>query len=216
MNRNRKIVAVSILAIAVLVVTAGWSVLAGAAWPPEPYQSCSLTGTWTVTSPQFGPGEFDIASYGPEDPKTGRVAGILQILGGDPTVSGLAPDGKWISPMYVTSVRTGPDTFQETSVFYLTNDARPRAAVTWILVVNVADKATDPDTLEWNGTYSVYSAVEHPGHMLGDLPDQDKNNDGVPDEGQQPIVCMPINGVCHRIGLMPLCEPTPMPSPPQQ
>jgi hypothetical protein len=211
MNRKRNITILSALGILALVLTTGWSVLAGDGWPPETYQSFSLTGTWTVTSPQFGPGEFDIASYGPEDPKTGRVSCILQTLGADPTVGGLAPDGKWISPMYVTAVRTGPDTFQETGIFYLTDDAKPRAAVAWILVVNLGDKGTDPDTLEWNGTVSIYSAMEHPGHMFGDLPDQDQDNDGLPDEGQQPILCMPTNGICHRIGLLPPCEPAPMP-----
>ena len=211
MNRKRKIVVVVAIGITALVLTTGWSVLAADGWPPEPYRICSLTGTWTIASPQFGPGEFGIGSYGPEDPTTGRVAGIVQSLGGDPSFDGLFPDGEWISPQYVTLVRTGDDTFQKTGIFYVTNNTKPRAAVTWISVLNLAAKVTDPDTYEWNGTLSVYSAVAHPGHMFGNLPDQDVNNDGLPDEGQQPIVCMPMNGVCHRIGLLPPCEPTPMP-----
>ncbi|OHB74888.1 MAG: hypothetical protein A2Z25_10720 [Planctomycetes bacterium RBG_16_55_9] len=211
MNRKRKIIVVSAIGILALVLTTAWSVLAGAAWPPEPYQPCSLTGMWTVTSPQFGPGEFGVASYGTEDPTTGRVAGIVQSLGADPSFGGLAPDSEWMLPQYVTFVRTGHDTFQKTGIFYATNSAKPRAAVAWIFVLNLAAKFTDPDIYEWNGTLSVYSAVEHPGHVFGNLPDQDQDGDGLPDEGQQPILCMPMNGVCHRIGLLPPCEPTPIP-----
>jgi len=211
MNRKRNIIILSAIGILALVLTTGWSVLAGDAWPPEPYQPYSTAGTWTVTSPQFGPGEFGVASYGTEDPTTGRVAGIVQGLGADPSLGGLAPDGESMSPQYVTFVRTGHDTFQKTGIFYAMNSAKPRAVVTWIFVLNVAAKFTDPDTYEWDGTLSIYSAVEHPGHMFGDLPDQDQDNDGLPDEGQQPILCMPMNGICHRIGLLPPCEPTPMP-----
>jgi len=215
MNRKRKIVVVSAIGILGLVLTTGWSVLAGAAWPLEPYQMYSPTGTWTVTSPQFAPGLFGIASYGAEDPMSGRVSGIVQVPGYDPNLGGLAPDGESISPQYVTFVRTANDTFQKTGVFYIVRSAKPHV-VAWILVLNLAASFTDPDTYEWDGTLSIYSSVEHPGHMFGDLPDQDQDNDGLPDEGQQPILCMPMNGICHRIGLLPPCEPTPMPGPPQQ
>jgi hypothetical protein len=211
MNRNRKIVVVSAMCIVALVLATAWTVLAQGDWPPAAYQDCSLTGTWTVTSPQFGPGEFGIASYGPEDPRTGRVAGIVQSLGADPSLGGLAPDGEWVSPQYVTLLRTGPDTFQKTGIFYVMNGATPPAMAAWIFVLNLTAKTTGPDSYEWSGTMSIYSAVAHPGHQFGDLPDQDLDNDGLPDEGQPPILCMPMNGVCHRVDLLPPCEPTPMP-----
>jgi hypothetical protein len=74
----------------------------------------------------------------------------------------------------------------------------------------------DADTFSFEGTISFYSAIEHPRHILGNLPDQDANKDGLPDDGQEPVFYMPLNGICHRINLIPPCEPAPMPSPPQQ
>ena len=210
MNREKKLLAVSAAAILSLVLVASWTVLAGDGWPPEAYEVYSPAGAWTITSPGFGPEEFGVASYGAEDPTTGRVSGIVQTTGGDPTANGLMPDGESVTPQYVTFVRTGSDTFQKTGVFYVTRSAKP-AIATWILILNATAKFTDGDTYEWDGTVSIYSAVEHPGHMFGNLPDQDRDNNGLPDEGQPPILCMPMNGVCHRIGVLPPCEPTAMP-----
>ena len=91
----------------------------------------------------------------------------------------------------------------------------PCDIVTWIWVMNETDKWTDADTIKCEGTLSIYSAIEHPGHMLGDLPDQDLNDDGLPDEGQKPVFCVPFTGLLRRINLMPPCTPTPMPGPGQ-
>jgi hypothetical protein len=215
MNRKKRVLAVSAAAVLVLVLAAGWTVLAGDDWPPEVYQVSSPTGTWTVTSPQFALGRFGIASYGAEDLRTGRLSGVVELPGDDPTLDGLAPDGESVSPQYVTFVRTGGDTFQKTGIWYIVGSAEPKVPA-WILVLNVAARFTDPDTYEWEGTLSIYSAVAHPGHQLGHLPDQDMDNDGLPDEGQPPILCMPMNGVCHRVGLLPPCEATAIPGPPQQ
>ncbi len=51
---------------------------------------------------------------------------------------------------------------------------------------------------------------------LGDLPDQDLNDDGLPDEGREPVFCIPFTALLRRINLMPPCTPTPMPGPGQQ
>jgi hypothetical protein len=50
MNRKRKIIVVSATGILALVLTTGWSVLAGDEWPPEPYQAYSSAGAWTCAS----------------------------------------------------------------------------------------------------------------------------------------------------------------------
>jgi hypothetical protein len=62
MNANRKIVVVTALGIVALVMTTGWSVLAGDEWPPEPYEVYWLAGQWT--SPENPNTLFRI---GPED-----------------------------------------------------------------------------------------------------------------------------------------------------
>lgn len=51
---------------------------------------------------------------------------------------------------------------------------------------------------------SIYSAVEYPGHAFGDIPDQDKDGDGLPDEGEDGVLCIQFIGVGKRLQLMPL------------
>ena len=211
MSRKRKIVVASAISIAALVLTSGWSVLAGDGWSPEPWQVYSPTGAWIVTCAQFAPGEIAASTIGPEDPRTGRYSWTVRHINGDPTLNGLCADADGVSEWFGTALRTGPAQSQATGIMYLTKKNQPRDIVTWIVVTNRVEKWVDADTFDYEATLSLYSAIEHPGHLFGNLPDQDKNNDGWPDEGQQPILCMPISGTCHRIGLMPPCEPTPMP-----
>jgi hypothetical protein len=210
MNGNRKIVVVSTVGIVALVLTTGWSVLAGDAWPPEPWQVNTMEGVWSVVD-NAAPGEFTIVVLGAEDPRTGTSSALLDTIGHDWTGNGLFADIESHTPWYGTRVRTGKDIVQGTSVIYFMKDTKPRPTVTWFAVYNETCTLTDPDTAEASGMLSIYSAVEHPGHKLGNLPNQDKNKDGLPDAGEKPILCIPRHGIAHRIGLLPPCELAPKP-----
>ena len=185
-----------------LLLTIAWSAIAGNGWPPEPWQVCSLEGAWNIVSPDLAPGEILVGLYGAEDPKTGRASFLGRHANGDVSLGGMFPDAESGTSWFGTSIRTLPDTTQLTAVAYAMQDVKPRAVVTWIWVLNHTTTAIDADSSEWNGAISIYSA---------NLPDQDKDDDGRPDEGEEPILCIPVSGTAHRLGPMPPCEPTPMP-----
>lgn len=57
----------------------------------------------------------------------------------------------------------------------------------------------DPDTLQGQGTGSYY------------LPEQDADRNGFPDEGQEPVACIPWTWTGKRLTQLPGCTAPPMP-----
>jgi hypothetical protein len=224
MNRKKRILVLSAAAVMAVALTTGWTVpfaalrasFAGDGWPPQQMEVYSTAGAWSITSPQWPSGVVGTLVLSPEDPRTGRYSWVGGPVNMDPTLNGLFPDAEAMSQWSGTGVRTASDECQVTGILYATKKNQPCDIVTWIWVSSETNKWIDADTLSCEGTCSYYSAVEHPGHMLGDLPDQDLNDDGLPDEGQEPVFCVPYTGLLRRINLMPPCTPTPMPGPGQQ
>jgi len=177
MNRNRKIVVVSALGIVALGLTAGWSVLAGAAWPPEPYQAYSPAGAWTKID---GSGDICIYTISPEDPLSGTTSGTVVEVTMDPTLGGALPEATSLSPGFFTGIRTGSDTFQVKEVCYVKKDGKPKPTILSLLVLDTAMTFTAPDTMDYEGTVSIYS------------PAADKDADGLPDADAKPLMVVPV------------------------
>jgi hypothetical protein len=166
MNRNRKIVVVSALSIVALGLTAGW--LAGDGWPPEPYQVSSMAGVWTVL------GGNTIITVSPEDPKSGTGFVYSTHINADPTAGGAVPDATAEAPCIFKYVRTGPNSWRGKGVTYFTKDTKPQPTVLFLAVIDATITMTAPDKVEWARTNSSY------------LGSQDKDLDGLPDEGEKP------------------------------
>jgi hypothetical protein len=174
MNRNRKIVVVSVLALVALAVTTGWSVLAPAAWPPQPYKANSLAGLWTSTM-----GYDILMMFGPEDQSGVGVCEAVH-LSMDPTLGGMIAGATTDTPMYFKYVRTGSDTWQLKGLVYFKDSAKPKPNVLAICVFDdTTIRMTAPGEFELIMTRSLY------------LGSQDKDLDGVPDPGQKPVAVLP-------------------------
>ncbi len=169
MNRKRNITILSAIGILALMLTTGWSVLAGDDWPPEPYEVYWMAGQWT--SPE---NTNTLLRVGPEDQFGTGLAESIK-LSFDPTQGGMFPTATAATPVYQRYVRTGPNTWQLRGLIYFTDDAKPAPT---ILVIVVADKTatmTAPGELEVTETATSY------------LGSQDKDHDGVPDPDETPV-----------------------------
>jgi hypothetical protein len=178
MNRKRNIVIVSALGIVALMLIAGWDVLADAAWPPEPMAVYSLAGAWIQTIDQDPPDAIDTVTISPEDPISGKgfcIATDVNFDFSDPEVDNFTP---WFG----SYIRTGPNTWQNRWVAYARKDTKPKSTVTLILILEGTWTMISPDRVELAATALIYG------------PEQDSDGDGLPDEGQQPKVMMPITG----------------------
>lgn len=200
------------IGLGVLVMTTAWSVGGDIeeTWPPEPYGIWPGDGMWILTSPQL-PGEVCTVHVIPDVRQSGVHSHVSEWV--NPTVNllGLFPDAEKSPPYVGTIVRTGENTYSFTSMSHLMKAAEPFDSITWISIPSGTIEMVGPDTFNMSCVISFYSAIEHPGHALGDLPDQDKDGDGFPDEGEEAILCIPLTGVGKRVTLMPPGEPSPLP-----
>jgi len=182
MNKKRNIVMILTLGIVALMLTTGWNVLAQAAWPPDSMSVYSLAGAWLQTVDTDPTDAIDIVTISPEDPRSGKGFCIATDINPDFTANGLWPDAESWTPWNGAYVRTGSDTWQVKCVSYVRKDTKPKPTVLHILILEGTWTMTAPDTVEFIGDVSIYDA------------DQDGDDDGLPDEGQQPKMAMPVTG----------------------
>ena len=182
MKAKRKVVLVSLTSLTVLLLTSAWSVLTGAAWPPEPMPVYSMAGAWLHTGDLELPGEIDVVTISPEDPRNGKGFIAQTDVNPDFTSGGQMAEAESWTPWIGTYVRTGVNTWQVKSVCYVRKDTKPRPTVLFILLGEGTWTMTAPDAIESVATLAVYT------------PDQDMDGDGLPDEGQQPLMSVPSTG----------------------
>lgn len=177
MNRNGKIVVAAVLGIMALAVTAGWSVLAGETWPPEPYQEFSPAGAWSYSD---GSGDVVILTLSPVDLKSGTGSGLTTPVTMDPTLGGAMPEATSLSHGFGTVVKIGPNTYRTRGINYAIKDGKPKPTVLGMMVWEGTATLTAPDAvdLSWD-TYLIYSAAA------------DRDHDGLPDADEQPLVSLP-------------------------
>jgi hypothetical protein len=176
MNGKRKIVVAAALGIVALAV-AGWSMLAGAAWPPEPYQEFSPAGAWSY---QDGSGAVVILTLSPVDPATGTGCGTTTPVTMDPTLGGAIPQATSLSHGFGTIVKIGPNTYRTRGINYVLKDGKPKPTILGMMVWEGTATLTAPDTVDisWD-KYLIYSAAA------------DKDGDGLPDADETPLVSLP-------------------------
>ena len=167
-----------------------------------------------MTSPQL-PGEVCTVQLTAEARQSGVYSTVSEWVNPTGNLLGLFPDADKSPPYVGKSVRTGENTYSFTIMSHLMKDADPFDTITWISVPSGTVEMVGPDTFEMSCVISFYSAVEHPGHELGDLPDQDKDGDGFPDEGEEAVFGIPLTGASRRVLLVSPDEPPPLPELPQ-
>ena len=213
--KNMQIVAA--IGLGALILTMAWTVCAdnvriGAAG--DDYEKSILrgsglewspVGTWVVTVPTPMGNETMLHMVHAQDLTGTRYGGMMWEVTENPTTFGTFPDVESGSCWPSQTVRTGLDSFESTFVTYgIKKGEGPVAQLVNIGICNASWRLTGPNTNEGECTVAFY------------LAEQDINGDGFPDEGQEPVVCMPFAYTSRRLTMMPGCVPTPMPEQPTE
>jgi len=187
-----------------------WTVFAGnggseqnAVWPPD--LGPRLDGAWIVEAPSpLGGKIFHTSFLTAQDADGLRYTVVMEHSECSPTVWGAFPEATKKTDMMGMEVKTGPTTSKGTMIGYGVEAGELEEEVVYIEVCSYEATVIDENTLTYTATQSFY------------LPEQDADGDGFPDEGQLPVLCTPYSVPSRRVTLVPMCEPTPPPEPPQE
>lgn len=162
----------------------------------------SPVGTWVITAPTPMGDVTLLYSVNAQDSTGTRYSGTLKQVNANPTFFGVFPDAEAGGDIWASqTVRTGPDSFESTFLYYITKKGEgPLDETVGIGIANATWRLTGPNTNEGESTIAMYLAA------------QDADGDGFPDEGQEPVVCMPFTYTSKRLAMMPGHEPTPLPT----
>ena len=160
----------------------------------------SAAGPWICSVPTpLGPIVMYHVMY-PLDSMGKRYSGVMWQVNDDPTGFGAFPGADQALLWMTLTVRTGPASFESTMVRHSTRMGDgPLRETTTIAIGNSTWRLTGPNTNEGEATVATY------------LAEQDADGDGLPDEGQEPVLCLSFTVTSRRLTMMPGCVPTPMP-----
>jgi hypothetical protein len=142
-------------------------------------------------------GTISTVTFVPSAPDNGEVAFAAEVLNFDSQTGGVFPEASNLQDgaLRGEAFRTGPSTFDYVWTGYGRSDLRE---IVFITVGRGTLQFRDADTYEDRLTVEFYSAKEQEG-VLGVLPDQDVDDDGLPDPGQEPILSLPVVAQFKRL-----------------
>jgi hypothetical protein len=165
--------------------------------PPQPNvgeQRCRLEGTFILEG-TGGVHVLDLAI--PLDSANNQIALAHDLVDYDATVGGMFPTAVRYSTAQGEAVRTGPRSFDYTLHFWGLDSSNRRVS----LVLSSGTKVfREGDCRTYDtvgGTLAVYRV------------EQDADGDGVPDAGETPVACVPVELTARRMSIVPPCQPTP-------
>lgn len=207
MKTRKNTLLVAIISLTLLLLIGSLSVVAGNG---DDYEESiqwtsgwSAAGTWVITVPTLMGNITMLYIVYPQDLTGTRYGGIVKQVNENPTFFGTFPESEGGAEIWATqTVRTGPDSFETTLLYYTNKKGEgPLAETVTIGIANATWRLTGPDTNEGEAMLAIYMA------------EQDADGDGFPDEGQEPVVCMPFTYTSKRLKVMPACVPPPEPEP---
>jgi hypothetical protein len=202
MKVKTRIIILSLVTMAGVLLAVGW-----AAESEVPWSDLSLEGIWTTMIPTPS-GYASINSFVID--AQGSEGMIYTCVGKHPQCSptglGFFPEAQRLSDMLGYCVRTSANTFRLSVIYHAVKEGGPeRMSIGEILYMGVL---TGTAELKDSDTLVVDDAT-----LAGYTPDQDANEDRLPDEDAIPMVCFASPLVFKRLPMFPSCEPTPMPTP---
>jgi steroid delta-isomerase-like uncharacterized protein len=162
----------------------------------------SLDGIWITTIPT-PMGNLNLTTtYVAQDAERTRYSGSLEEINVMPLLADIYP-GMDLNPKWAGghAVMVGRDRYEATYLGYgvktVETEMGKMLELMGIFTVNAHFEVIGPDYLYGQGTESCY------------LASQDADRDGFPDEGEEPVACVPWGWTSKRVTLVPGCAPVP-------
>jgi len=163
-----------------------------------------LDGIWVSTVPTPLGNLTLTTTYVAQDAAKTRYSGSLDEINAMPLLADIYPDAdptpQWAGGQ---AELVGPNKYEATYLGYsrktVDTEIGRMNELVGLFTIKAYFELLDPDTLEGHGTGSYY------------LIEQDADRDGFPDEGQEPVACVPWTWTGKRLTPLPGCTPPPMP-----
>lgn len=181
------------LSVMIVVIFAVCALLLPAVVNADDSPCYNLSGSWIVSNEPDNPiggGVIGIVNWHPLDTSGNRWSVDVDAIVGDP--KSWHPDAVSYTSEGGIAIRTGEKEFKGTSLGYIFNAERE---ILMILVVNLDGVFESCDRYFADTSLTVYT------------PNQDKNQDGIPDSDETPAMCLPWQFTGNRIPLMERCDP---------
>ena len=158
-----------------------------------------LEGPWIVTVPTPMGNMIIKSIWTAQDAVQTKLTGEFEQINFLPLLIDFYPDSERIKFAGALAVKTGPNQYDMTAIEYFTKTVGlSHEEVVGLGVVTGNFEFTGPDSGQGQGTGAYYLAR------------QDADQDGLPDEGQEPSLCVPWTWTAKRLTMMPSCVPTPL------
>lgn len=166
------------------------------------YRPCKIQGAWIgyLKEPPGFPTLMIQETLTPLDPAANRLAYVVRLVNPDATFFGLDTEADYLTELVGEAVRAGRNTYDFSAIGYATKAVpNNRNEIRYIWVITGSMECIDGNAKTDNVSISVFMA------------NQDSNEDGFPDEGQEPVLCIPPGtfSTAKRVPLMPRCVPPP-------
>jgi steroid delta-isomerase-like uncharacterized protein len=166
-------------------------------WSPE--------GQWISASPTPAGNLMITGVWIAQDAGKTRFLGQYKQVNMLPLFNDLYPGVEAISFAGEQAIKIGKNKYQMSFMFYYTKTAGPGfTKIVGLGTVSGTFELAGPDTIRGQATGAYYLAA------------QDADQDGFPDEGQKPALCVPWVWICKRPPMMPGCALTPIPESPKK
>ena len=160
----------------------------------------SPAGTWITAVPTPLGNAIMTGAWIPQDAEGTQFVGQYQNGNMLPLVADLYPDAdtsKWAGAL---AVKVGRNKYEITFLEYEINTIGPLdEEIVGLAVLTGIFELIGPDSIAGQGTKAYYLAA------------QDADQDGFPDEGEEPVICLAGAWTAKRLTIMPGCTPTPVP-----
>ena len=163
-----------------------------------------LDGVWVKAVPTPLGNVIVTGVYTAQDAAKTRFSVDLKYVNALPLLIDLYPDAEETKFAGGQVVKIARNKYEGTFLEYDTKTVGPgQTEIVGMGVISATFEIVAPDLIYGGGTGSYYMAA------------QDADQDGFPDEGQEPVLCLPWGWTGKRLTAMPGCIPTPMPQPGQ-